>query len=122
MRKGISTEEDKIGNDRSDKNADSGVEMLAGEGLVKLGKWAASRQEQYGTLIERIHKMIAAVTKAEKEERTIAKVIDKQVLGYDPDKWIDTNLSLEKSMEHRRTYSRLVLPPPIDGVHKYEFC
>ena len=44
VREGKSTQQDKEGNDRSDKNADKGVEQLAGEGLVKLGSWVANRQ------------------------------------------------------------------------------
>ena len=90
VRKGKSTAQDKEGNGRSDKTADKGVEQLAGEGLVKLGTWVEARQVQYTKFIERIHKMIAAVTKAEKEERKKAKAIDKQVLGYDPEKWVET--------------------------------
>ena len=113
VRNGTSTAEDKIGNDRSDKNADAGVEMVAGEGLVTLGRWAANRQEQYGKLIARIHKMIAAVTKAEKEERAKAKNIEKHVLGFDPEKWTDSNISLNKNLENRRSYHRLNLSPPL---------
>ena len=95
MRKGISTVEDKRGNDRSDENADKGVEQLAGEGLVALGSWVTGRQIQYDRFMARIHKMIVAVTKAEKEERKKAKIIDNQLLGYDPEKWVETNLNLD---------------------------
>ena len=69
VQQGRSTVSDKEGNDRSDKNADRGVEQLAGEGLVTLGKWVANRQDQYKKFVTRVHRMIAAVTKAEKEER-----------------------------------------------------
>ena len=69
VQQGRSTACDKEGNDRSDKNADRGVEQLAGEGLVTVGRWVANRQDQYKKFVARIHRMIAAVTKAEKEER-----------------------------------------------------
>ena len=42
IRAGRSNEYDRDGNDRSDTNADRGVEMIAGEGLVVLGKWTAN--------------------------------------------------------------------------------
>ena len=126
VRKGVSTEDDKRGNDRSDENADQGVEQLAGEGLVKLGKWVAERQELYSRFIARVHKMIVAVTKAEKEERKKerkkAKTIDKQLLGYDPEKWVETDLSLDRSMQHRRNYTRLVIPPPLKASTSTSFA
>ena len=66
--------------------------------------------------------MIAAVTKVEKEERKTAKAIDKQVLGNDPEKWVETDLNLDRSLQHRRVFSRLDIPPPVQGVHKYKYC
>ena len=112
VREGRSTHQDKEGNDRSDRNADQGVEQLAGEGLVKLGKWIADRQDRYKKFLARIHLMIAAVTKAEKEERQKAKAIDKQILGYDPEKWVETDLRLDRSLQDRRIFSPLELHPP----------
>ena len=61
---------DREGNNRSDTNADKGVEMVAGEGLVTLAKWAAERYEGYVKFMARVHKMIAAVTMAEKMSAT----------------------------------------------------
>ena len=83
------------------------MEQLAGEGLVKLGSWVANRQDHYKKFIARIHRMIAAVTKAEKEERNKAKAIDKQLLGYDPEKWVETDLRLDRSLQDRRVFSPL---------------
>ena len=68
VEKGISTAKGSEGNDTSDKLADKGVEAIAGIGLVKLGKWLETRQKKYKKVMARIHKMIAAVTLAEKEE------------------------------------------------------
>ena len=65
---GISNPDDKEGNDVSDKLADKGVEAIAGIGLVKTEKWLEARQKKYRKLMSRVHKMIAAVTIAEKEE------------------------------------------------------
>ena len=39
--------EDREGNDRSDSNADKGVLMIGGEGLVDLGNWLADRHDAY---------------------------------------------------------------------------
>ena len=66
--KGISTAEDREGNDIIDKLADKGVEEIAGVGLVKLGKWCEARWKQYRKLMNRTHKMIVGVTIAEKTE------------------------------------------------------
>ena len=122
VREGRSTHKDREGNDRSDKNADQGVEQLAGEGLVKLGTWVANRQDQYKKFVARIHRMIAAVTKAEKEERSRAKAVDQQLLGYDPEKWVETDLRLDRSLQDRRAFSPLDLQPPVVGVHRFDFC
>ena len=67
--KGISTAEDKEGNDTSDELADKGVEEIAGAGLVKLGKWCEERWKQYRKLINRAHKIIIGVTLAEQAGR-----------------------------------------------------
>jgi len=66
---GRSTAEDRIGNDKSDTNADKGVQSIAGDGLVKLAGWAAKRQATYKKFIARIHRFIAAITTIEKEKR-----------------------------------------------------
>lgn len=63
---GISNPEDKEGNDVSDKLADKGVEAIAGIGLVKRRKWLEARLNKYRKLMNRVHKMIAAATIAEK--------------------------------------------------------
>ena len=65
---GISNPGDKEGNDVSDKLADKGVEAIAGIGLVKLGKWLEAKHKAYRKLMSRVHKMIAAVTLAEKQK------------------------------------------------------
>ena len=64
IRQGRSSSSDQKGNDRTDTNADKGVEMVAGEGLVTLAKWAAQRYEGYLKFMAKIHKMIAAVTRS----------------------------------------------------------
>ena len=63
---GLSTIEDMHGNDKADKNADEGVEMVHGGGFVKLGQWLADRHTRYVTFMRRVQKMIAVVTLAEK--------------------------------------------------------
>ena len=68
VEKGISTNKDIEGNDKSDKLADKGVEEIAGRGLVKLGEWCEARQKDYRKLLVRVQDMIVGVTLAEKEE------------------------------------------------------
>ena len=63
---GISTSEDREGNDKSDKLADKGVEEFAGKGFVKLGKWCEAMWKQYNKLLNQVHNMIMGVTLAEK--------------------------------------------------------
>ena len=66
IKEGRSTEADKEGNDRSDKNADKWVEMVGGKGLTTLGAWVAKRHDRYKKWMERVQKMIAVITLAEK--------------------------------------------------------
>jgi len=121
---GRSNNEDRKGNGRSDTNADLGVDMLAGEGLATLGKWVASRHDDYKKLLKRIHRMIAVVTIAEKSERGKAKAAKKTILGlgYDPEKWMDTCMKIRSGNQDNRTHLSLDLPPPIQGKHKHSSC
>ena len=73
---GRSTEEDRIGNDRSDTNADRGVECIHGKGLVVMAGWLAKRHKAYKKFIERIHNFIVGLAKAEKEERMKKTKVD----------------------------------------------
>ena len=65
VKKGITTMEDREGNDTSDKLADKGVEEVAGIGLVKLGKWFEGRMKKYKKLVTRCQQMIIGVAQAE---------------------------------------------------------
>jgi len=76
-----------------------------------LGKWVANRQDHYKKFLSRIHRMIAAVTKAEKEERKGAQIVEKHLLGYDPLKWTETDLQLDRSYHERRLFTKLELLP-----------
>ena len=73
-----------------------GVEAIAGMGLVKLGKWLEARQKNYKKLMNRVHKMIAAVTIAEKGERKKIHSIQKVALGYDTLKWMKRRCQRER--------------------------
>ena len=54
VQQGRSTREDQYGNDKADKNADVGVEMVHGSGLVKLGQWLADRHNKYVSFMRRV--------------------------------------------------------------------
>ena len=119
VEQGLSTTEDMHGNDKADKNADEGVEMVHGGGFVKLGQWLADRHTRYVTSMRRVQKMIAAVTLAEKDARKKAHACDKALLGYDPKKWQKTDAKIRNQGEEQYTYMSLKMPPPTIGVHRY---
>ena len=52
IQKGLSNEEDKKGNDKSDELVDEGVESIQGRGLVKLASWIADRHDKYGSFMK----------------------------------------------------------------------
>ena len=70
----------------------------------------------------RIHKFIAAIAIAEKEERESAAKIEKAVLGYDTNKAIKSNGTIRKEDPTTVMYERLQLPPPVKGKHKFKHC
>ena len=70
----------------------------------------------------RIQKVMAAVTIAEKEERSKDKKVQKALLGYDPEVWMETTCELRTEDETKTDYVTLEMPPPINGKHKYRFC
>ena len=119
---GRSNKIDAEGNDRSDKNADKGVELIMGRGLVVLGKWLAKRHDGYVQFMKRIQKMIATITKAEKEERSKQNCIDKATLGYDPLKWIKSQMQLRDKEQEQCSYINIRMPPPVKGIHKFTYC
>ena len=119
---GTVKKEDKIGNDKSDENADLGVISIHGVGLVKFAKWLAQRHDKYGKLMRRIRKFIAGMMLAEKDEREKEKAVNKSVLGYDPDTWIKTKAHIKYEDLVDDAYEKLKLPPVVKGKHKYAYC
>ena len=108
---GKATQADQYGNDKSDENADKGVQSIGGVGLVKLASWAARRHASYRQLMARIHKFIVALATAEKEERENAAKIEKAVLGYDPSKSIKSNGTIRKEDPVTVQYAKLQILP-----------
>ena len=119
VKQGKSTIKDQEGNDRSDKNADAGVRKVGGAGLVRLGKWLADRHQKYMTFMARVQKVMAAVTIAEKQERTKRKASQKQTLGYDPDVWMHTDPRIRNDDEEGCVFQKLDLPTPLRGKHRF---
>ena len=113
---------DKIGNDKSDEQADHGVESIGGRGLVKLGVWLAKRHDRYASFMKRVHKMIATITIAEKQERAKDKEIQRMLIGYDPEKWLKTNAQLRDDEQNQQVFNKLDMPPAIRGKHIYSRC
>ena len=115
VQKGLATKEDRYGNDQSDARADDGVRDIAGIGLVKLADWTAKRYIKYRKFMIRIQRFIATVLSAEKEERAKGKQVDKMTRGYDPDKWINSNVRIRREDRASTEYTLLNLPPPNKG-------
>ena len=67
----------------------------------------------------RIHKFIAEVTIAEKEEREKQRTIEKAVCGYDTKVWTETALKIRDADYDNIDFQKLKLSPPIKGKHKY---
>jgi hypothetical protein len=64
---GKTTEHDRKGNDEADKAATSGTEAVM-DGLVALAMWVQDRHASYCKFMHRVHTVIIAVHKAEKNE------------------------------------------------------
>ena len=111
-----------LGNDKSDEQADRGVESIGGRGLVKLGVWLAKRHDRYASFMKRVHKMIATITIAEKQERAKDKEIQRMLIGYDPEKWLKTNAQLRDDEQNQQAFNKLDMPAAIIGKHKYSRC
>ena len=119
---GRATQEDRDGNDKSDKLADKGVEEIAGQGLVKLGSWCETRWKRCRKLVNRIHKMIVGVTQAEKAERAKQLTIFKATQGYDPEKWVKTRPRIRDESNLDPDYNHIELVPHTTGKHRFAHC
>ena len=72
--------------------------------------------------MKRIQKVIAKVTIAEKEERAKEKIIQTNILGFDPEVWMGSSLKIRSENFEQTTYHSLNLPPPKQGRRKYHSC
>jgi hypothetical protein len=122
VQEGQATRADKVGNDKSDDLADDGVRDIGGRGLVKLADWLAKRHDRYTNLMNRIQKMIATITIAEKEERKKKLQVEKIIKGYDTEKWVETDVQIRDEEQNNQDYEKITLPPLIKGKHKFTFC
>ena len=43
-------------------------------------------------------------------------------MGYDPDKWIQSDVNIRSENQNEVDYSKLDMPPPIRGKHKFSPC
>ena len=72
--------------------------------------------------MKRVQTVIARVTIAEKEERSRRKQIQKHVLGYDPELWMDTMLNIRSEKPEDTHYEHLDMGEPTSGRHKFLYC
>ena len=72
--------------------------------------------------MERIQKMVAVVALAEKAEREKDEQIQKAILGYDAKVWLEIDAQICDMGQADQLYSRIALPPPVKGKHKYRHC
>ena len=70
--------------------------------MVGLGAWVAGRHDKYIAMMKRIQRMIVAVLKEEKEERSRRDKVKKVTLGYDPKEWIKTSPSIKGGKARER--------------------
>ena len=68
--------------------------------------------------MERIHKMIAVITLAEKA----ASEDEKAILGYDPKVWLETDAQICDMGQLNEVYSRVAPPPPVKCKRKCSHC
>ena len=74
--------------------------------------------QDYQDLMARVHKMIAAVLKAEKGERETRRKSLAIVHGFDNTKCMKTNLEIKDGRNPCSSYRKLKMAPPIKGVHR----
>ena len=120
---GRSTEEDRDGNDKSDKLADKGVEEIAGKAFVKLGSSCEARWKRFRKLVNRVHKMILGVTIAEKKaERAKQLIIFKATKGYDLERWVKATPQIRDESNLEPEYNHIDLIPHTTGKHRFMHC
>ena len=85
---------DKIGNNKSDGLADLGVRSINGIGLVRLGLWFARRHDADIKFMTSVHRMVAAVTTAEKRDGRPTTKHRRSSFGYDHSLWSDTTTTI----------------------------
>ena len=92
---------------------------MAGIGLVKLGKWCEARLKNYKKLLNRVHKMIAAVTIAEKDERKKIQAAKKTIMGYDTQKWTEADATIRDETQLEVRYKKIDLVSVTKGNHRF---
>ena len=91
VEEGKNNENDREGTKVSDDYVDVWVLKIGGQVLVRLGAWLASRHDAYIAFMRRAQRMIGAISRAEEERANRIKV-KKATLGYDPKKWLKTQV------------------------------
>ena len=81
-----------------------------------------ARQKDYREIINRVHKMIAAVTIAEKEERKRIHTIQNTILGYDVLKWVKADAIVRDESHLEVDYREVKLMTPTKGNHRFAQC
>ena len=96
--------------------------MIKGKALTTLGAWIAARHDTYKILMKRIQQMIAAITIAEKNERSKDKEVQKAILGYDPEVWMEIEVQIRDSEQAGQAYCKLDLHPVVKSKRKFGHC
>ena len=89
---------------------------------MKLGKWCEARQKDYIKLLVRVQQMIVGVTLAEKEGRANDRTIQKALLGYDPEKWVKTDVEIRGEEQIEVGYQSINSSNPPKGKHRFAHC
>ena len=72
--------------------------------------------------MKRSQKMIAVVTIVAKAERKNKDEVRTPILGYDPEVWLDIEVQIRDTDKRHKVHSKIVLPPSMNGKHKYSHC
>ena len=87
--------------------------------MSKLGKWLEARQKKCKTLINRVHKMIVAVTLAEQDVRKKIHTIQRAIRGYDMFKWTEADAIVGDESHLEVDYQEVKFITPTKGNHRF---
>lgn len=120
IREGEANHVDKIGNDKADDAATKGIEHLNGmsKHVLEAINWLAERLEKYQKFMQRVHRVIMEVIKAEKEERVRRRAIHKTINVYDSQVEAKADGKIKGDEAFNTEEVKMVVAIPVGGPHQ----